>query len=440
MHPPNRVPVDLAWLVVLRIAAGLGALVVPPLFWRWPHLFDGFLSSGIQIPYPLLYWIVPLPGFGMRLLLILCMIAGLAVILGLCYRIAALVLFAILSYHFLLDSSYYQSTTYLLVLLTGLLALSPAHHLLAFDAQRIPPAQRGRSSGLFLALFRFQLAAVYFFAGIAKLDADWLAGHTLSVMVPQQRLVAMSSSLLSPHGAAVVMSWLGLWFDLLIAPGLLLRRTRTFAIGALLLFHLHNAHTFRLAHLPWGMLFLATVFLEPDWPRRLLKYTPHWLKLPPSPPSRATPRWAVAVAVLYCAVQTVVPLRKWFYPGNAYFTECGFPFSWAMRSRVKSSFTQLLIVDQQTGQKELIPLSHGMHNMQARRAQGDPHAIWWLSQQLATQARHAGRDIAVYARSEVTLNGSPFTPFVAPDVDLSQADFPLLGVPSWLTLQPLPRK
>jgi hypothetical protein len=222
----------------------------------------------------------------MRLLLILCMIAGLAVILGFCYRVAALALFAILSYHFLLDSSYYQSTTYLLVLLTGLLAFSPAHHLLAFDSQRIPPAQRGRSSGLFLALFRFQLAAVYFFAGIAKLDADWLAGHTLSVMVPQQRLVAMSSSLLSPHGAAVVMSWLGLWFDLLIAPGLLLRRTRTFAIGALLLFHLHNAHTFRLAHLPWGMLFLATVFLEPDWPRRLLKYTPTGsscrLRLPPS--------------------------------------------------------------------------------------------------------------------------------------------------------------
>ena len=108
MHPPNRVPVDLAWLVVLRIAAGLGALFVPPLFWRWPHLFDGFLSSGIQIPYPLLHWIVPLPGFGMRLLLILCMIAGLAVILGFCYRVAALALFAILSYHFLLDSSYYQ--------------------------------------------------------------------------------------------------------------------------------------------------------------------------------------------------------------------------------------------------------------------------------------------------------------------------------------------
>jgi hypothetical protein len=155
MHPPNRVPVDLAWLVVLRIAAGLGALFVPPLFWRWPHLFDGFLSSGIQIPYPLLHWIVPLPGFGMRLLLILCMIAGLAVILGFCYRVAALALFAILSYHFLLDSSYYQSTTYLLVLLTGLLAFSPAHHLLAFDSQRIPPASAVAAADSFWRYFAF---------------------------------------------------------------------------------------------------------------------------------------------------------------------------------------------------------------------------------------------------------------------------------------------
>ncbi len=433
----EQVDCDLAWLVVLRIAAGLAGMVVPALYWLLPQRFDGFLQSQVQIPYAALPWIAPLPSFVMKALLGIAVLAGVCVLLGLYFRVAALTLFVVFAYHFLLDSSYYQSTAYLLVLLSLLLACSPAHHLWALDARRIAAEKRGRGGVLLLWIFRFQLALVYFYAGVAKIDADWVSGRTLSVMVPAARLDALSSRFLSSQGVSVAMSWIGLAFDLLVAPGLLWRRTRTFALVALVLFHLHNALTFRLVHLPWAMLFLSTVFLEPSWPRKLLRFvpirqTPPASSLPPLRPSR----WALLAALVYCTCQTAVPLRKWLYAGNAYFTECGFPFSWAMRSRVKNATTELLVIDKQTGQRELIPLGKGMQPMQAGRAQGDPHAIWLLSQRLSQRARKEGRSIAVYARSVVSLNGSVPTVFVACDVDLTQQTFPLFGVPSWVTLGP----
>ncbi len=427
---------DLAWLVVLRITAGLSALIIPPIYWVWPQLFDGFLQSQVQIPYAKLEWIVPLPPLVMKTLLLIAMACGIGVMLGHYFRVAAFTLFAIYAYHFLLDSSYYQSTAYLLVLLSFLLACSPAHHLCSFDAERIPARLRGQGSRLYLLLFRFQIALVYFYAGVAKIDEDWIAGRTLSVMVPTSRLAALSSPFVSAHGVAVAMSWIGLLFDLLVAPALFFRRTRTVSLIALILFHLHNAVTFRLVHLPWMMLLVASVFLDPDWPRKLLRFLPRMAPLPTLEAAPRPSRWAVLFAISYCAIQTAVPLRKWLYSGNAYFTECGFPFSWAMRSRVKSATTELLVVDHKTAERELIPLGRGMQPMQAARAQGDPHAIWLLGQRLSRAAQKDGRTVSVYARSTVSLNGSAPTVFVACDVDLTQHPFPLFGVPFWVTRRP----
>ena len=74
--------------------------------------------------------------------------------------------------------------------------------------------------------------------------------------------------------------------------------------------------------------------------------------------------------------------------------------------------------------------------MQARRAQGDPHAIWLLGQRLSRAAQKEGRSVGVYARSTASLSGSLPTPFVDCEVDLTQQRFPLFGAPFWVTLRP----
>ena len=102
-----------------------------------------------------------------------------AVAAGLLFRLSA-TLFAIgLIYVQLIDVSTYLNHYYLAALLAVLLAASPAGRFWSFDAWvrsrwRAVPLPAASVSTLWLYLFRFQVGVVYFFAGMAKLQPDWL--------------------------------------------------------------------------------------------------------------------------------------------------------------------------------------------------------------------------------------------------------------------------
>src|SRR5690606_40341744 len=78
-----------------------------------------------------------------------------------------------LSYVPLIDVSTYLNHYYLAALLAWLLAVSPAHRAYSVDAWRNGWTQRHVSAG-WLSLWRVQVGLVYFFAGMAKAQSDWL--------------------------------------------------------------------------------------------------------------------------------------------------------------------------------------------------------------------------------------------------------------------------
>jgi vitamin K-dependent gamma-carboxylase len=402
------------------VAAGIGtaAFAVAVLIGH-PSL-RGYLESSIQFPYHGFEWVRALPAAPMRAALVAMVLSSLAMAAGWRYRITSSLTAILSAYFFFLDSAYYQSTGWLTVLVLGLLSFLPAHHLFALDSARI--SQPGRGARLALFVFRFQVAVVYVFSGVAKLNADFLSGRALRAMSPDYALARWLPS----HLAYQLASCVGALFDLLIVPFLLWRRTRRAAWLALVLFHVHNALTLPVGVVPWSMLVASTVFLPPDWPRRLR------LRLPPSPAlsnAYRSSRWTLALVGAWMAFQVALPMRQWFYSGDAYFTEIGFHFSWALRSRRKISTTELRVVDRVTGQEQRIPFEEGLNPTQAARAAGDPYAIWWRAQRLAEV-----RPVAVHVESWTSLNGWPRARLIDPSVDLASQQFPLLGVPHWVRL------
>jgi vitamin K-dependent gamma-carboxylase len=299
-------------------------------------------------------------------------LAGLCVALGLFYRIAAIALWALFLYVFLLDAAYYLNHFYLICLLSFLLVWLPADACFSIDSWR-----RSRKAGYLqpdactvpfwsVFLIRAQLFVVYFYAGLAKLDPDWLACRPLNGLA--ERLL-LFCQLHLPFADRIELAQLsfflhygGLVFDLSIGFLLLIRRTRILGIVLCLLFHGMNYFIFSIGVFPI-MAFCATlIFLDTDWPRRLWAWAkrprihpPQWtwffggaLAVPaigaalgwksnPSP-RRAADKGTVlrcsnVVAILVCtwlAFHLLVPLRHLGIDGNAEWTEEGHRFSWRM--------------------------------------------------------------------------------------------------------------
>jgi len=412
---------DIAWLVVLRVAAGTAIASLAVAMLADVGHVRGFLAARRHVPYCGFDWLPAMSPRHLRGVAMALVALGLAMAAGYRYRASATLTTIASGYLFFLDSGYYQSTSYLAFLLVALLAWSPAADAFSLDARA--NSRSPRNTRYTRALFQFQVGAVYFFSGVSKWNVDWLSGRTLGAMLPDYPLARWLSGAMNREAMFTVGSWVAMLFDLLIVPLLLWRRTRQVAFVALFFFHVHNALMMQLGAVPWLMLVASTVFLPPDWPRRL--------GLPLGSPREASrgklSQASRAFLVGWILVQIVVPLRRWVISGDPYFTDIGFYFTWPLRSRAKSSAALLRIVDKRSGAERLQPVETGLSPEAARRASGDPHAVWWQAHEEARD-----HDVAVYALASASLNGHPDTVLVDPNVDLAAASFPLFGLPPWV--------
>src|SRR5690606_2946546 len=83
-------------------------------------------------------------------------------------------------------------------------------------------------------IFILQFAIVYFYAAVAKLYPDWLAGKPLRIWLAHKPIVA---GLVKYSFFIPLLSYGGILFDFLVVPLLLVRRTRMVGVGLSLTFH-----------------------------------------------------------------------------------------------------------------------------------------------------------------------------------------------------------
>src|SRR5690606_34913548 len=108
---------------------------------------------------------------------------------------------------------------------------------------------------------------VYFFGGIAKINADWLSGQPMAMWLAERTDFPLIGHYFREPWAGYLFSYGGLLFDLSIVPLLCWRRTRAFAFLGAFLFHLTNQQLFNIGVFPWMMMGATAIFFAPDWPR-----------------------------------------------------------------------------------------------------------------------------------------------------------------------------
>ncbi|MCY3670005.1 MAG: HTTM domain-containing protein, partial [Alphaproteobacteria bacterium] len=217
-------PVSGQSLAVFRIAFGLLMLndVVHVLDEGWLTRF--YIDRAILFPYYGLE-VPPLPAPWLQLLWGACGLCCVLVALGAFYRIAIWGFNAIFIYFFLLDQLLYLNHFYMIALFGLLLGCTGAHRCWSLDRRlgRVRGTQAVPRWNLLI--LQFQVEVILVFAGLVKIEIDWLRGEPLRTWMLERTW--------SPFSDLFALDWVALAAPVLVillhvvgAPLLLWSRTR----------------------------------------------------------------------------------------------------------------------------------------------------------------------------------------------------------------------
>ena len=419
-------PIDGASLAAFRIAFGAVLLVAVARYFALGWIEQFFVRPSFFFPYEGVAWLAPLPAAGMYAVFALMGASALGILLGLFYRPSVILFGTAFSYAHLIDKSNYLNHYYLVSLLCLLLAFLPAHRVWSLDALRDPSLRSRPVRAWAVDLLRFQLAAVYFFGGLAKLNHDWLfEAEPLRIWLAANSDLPVVGPLLESTWVAYAFSWAGLAFDLLMPVLLFRRKTRAVAYVCVVGFHAMTAALFPIGIFPWLMIALTPIFFSADWPRRAIGAAPGRIGGAESTvlPSLFHRRFATALLAGYAMLQVVVPLRHLFDGGDLQWTERGFRFSWQVMAMEKYGKADFRVTDPRSGRTWTVRPQTYLTPMQARMMATQPDMLASFAHFLAGEYAARGMpDVEVRADVYVSLNGRPNRRFVDPRVNLAAAD------------------
>jgi len=419
--------VDGASLAFARIAFGLIVLWET---WRyaekgWIHTF--YVKPAFTFTYYGFDWVQPWPGDGMYLHFFVLAILAVFVAAGLFHRVACALLFLAFTYVFLLDQTRYLNHFYVVSILALLLACVPASNAISLDARFGITRAAGFVPAWSVWLLRTQLSIVYAYAGIAKLDRDWLQGEPMRSWLANRTSFPVIGRFFDTEWAVVAFTWGGFLFDLSIAPLLLWRRTRPYAFVAAALFHWMNDQLFTIGIFPWLMIAVSTLYFDPGWPRRVFAFLQRSATAAPELPRR---RAVLVIGGVFLALQLLVPLRHLLYPGVVAWTEEGHRFSWRMKLRDKDGTASFRVRDAASGDEWVESLSE-LSKRQRSEMATHPDMLLQYAHRISRKYAAKGQRVMVFATAKVSLNGREPHLLVDPGVDLA-AEPRTLGHVTWI--------
>lgn len=381
-------------------------------------------------------WVQPFSGDGMVWVFLLLGFAAALAACGALYRVTAPLVAILLAYMFLLDQARYLNHIYLMFILAALLALMPLNRCLAVDAQlRLSPRSDEIEFWSYGSL-KLQLAMVFVFAAIAKLNIDWFSGNPMGQWLAARNDltllggVAPVGRLFNHASAGIFFAWSGFAVDLFVPFLLLYRKTRWIGVVVSVLFHFLNSFIFNIGVFPWLMLGAMTIFFEPDWPRRIFNMPDRGNR---SPLTLNTNRAVIALLLVHFAVQLALPFRHWIYPGDVAWTEEGHRFSWRMKLRDKDAGGYFSVHDPSTSISRRVYANEVVSEAQARAMWPRPDMILQLAHEIARRHQvETGVRPEVRVVVRASLNHRPAEFLIDPSVDLAKVKRTLLPV-DWIT-------
>ena len=379
-----------------------------------------YLAPDVHLTYPGLGWVRPLPGPAMYAVVLGVAGLGVAIAVGWRTRVAAAVFAIVFTYTELIDAALYLNHYWFISLAAVVLAV-------------VPTASDGTVARVSVLALRGQLAVVYVFAGVAKLNDDWLLrGEPLSTWLAARTDRPLIGPLLDEPFVGLGLSWAGALFDLTIVGWLLWQRSRLIAYVALVVFHIATATLFQIGMFPWVMILLTPIVLPPSWPHDLARRVRLALGgeqtqsgatiavRPERAPRRPARRATIGVLVALAAVNIALPLRHYAADGNVRWNDDGYLLSWRVMLTERASHVRFNVIDTVSGTTERVDAEAVLTEWQAASAVVRADLILATGHLIAADYRdRLGRDVEVRADAFVAWNGRLAARLIDPTVDLA---------------------
>lgn len=423
-------PIPVAPLVTFRMIFGLVML-----FSCLRYMWMGWVDA--QLVDPLLHfhyygfdWVRPLPRAGMYGVFILMSVACLAIFLGWFYRLFTVVFFLCFTYVELIDITYYLNHYYFVSIVAFLMIFVPANSYFSLDVLRNPLIKRTEVSRWCIGIFKLQIAIVYCFAGLAKINYDWLMrALPLSIWLPAKTGIPFIGFVFKYKFTAFLFSWIGMLFDTFIVLGLLFKKTRWLSYIAVVIFHTLTGILFQIGVFPIVMIFAVTIFFSASFHQQLLEKlsalvpTIDRSSTDKNLPTIAKSRGRIVAPWLICffAFQILFPWRYLLYPGNVFWTEEGYRFSWRVMLMEKAGTATFFVKDAETGREGSVINNQFLNPHQEKQMAMQPDLILQYAKYLKAYYLAQGtNEPQVRAEVFVTLNARPAQLLIDPAVDLPQ--------------------
>jgi len=425
--------IDNSALIIFRVFFGflIAAEAIGAIFTGW--ITRTMIEPQFTFNFIGLDFLQPLPGNGMYFYFAVMGIFGLLVMVGFKYR------WSILGYTimwvgvYFMQKSSYNNHYYLLLLLLIMMSVLPAGNYFSIDVKRNPALKKISMPRWCVLAIIAQLWIVYTYASVAKLYPDWLDYSVAKNLMLGRAHYPIIGDLLQGHWAHVSITYFGILFDLLIVPLLLWRRTRLAAFLFSIFFHIFNSIIFQIGIFPYLSLAFTVFFFSKERIHAIfMKKKEFYDKNEVIVPSYK--KILIPVAVVWFVIQIALPVRHWFIPGDVLWTEEGHRMSWRMMLRGRSGITNFYIVDKAdpNAERKYINKKDYLSKKQLRNVAAKPDAIWQFAQQLKKIYAEEGKDISVYVKSSVSVNGKKRRPFIDPEVDLANTPWNYFTTNPWI--------
>lgn len=430
---------SIAPLVVFRLLFGALVFYGAARFLIKGWVAELYINPQVYFGFYGFEWVKPFAENWMYLPFILMLICSIGITLGWFYRISTVVFFLSFTYVELLDKTNYLNHYYFVSLVAFLLIWLPANAHFSMDAKANRVKIRRTIPKFYIQVVQFQLACVYIFSGIAKLNSDWLfQAEPLFTWLQSHRDMPVFGLLFSQKWIAFAFSWFGCFYDLFIVFFLLNKRTRLFAYFFVIVFHLMTGWLFPIGVFPYVMIFLTLIFFSPKFHSKvltrlkiLLNYSENKIQLP----RKSRIRRIYYASLIYIIIQVIVPFRYLAYPGNLFWNEEGFRFSWRVMLMHKEGLATFYIRDPKTkGEIEIVNSTY-LTKRQEEQMSTQPDMLIQFAHFLRNEYKDTTlvfnkqdyhiQGASVHADVFVALNGRPAQKMINKSINLSEKKYNL---------------
>lgn len=434
-------PVHLAPLVVFRIAFGLLMFASIIRFMVKGWVYQMYIQPKFFFPYYGFEWVKPFSATGMYFVFVILAVVSLMIAAGLFYRFAILSFFILFTYVELIDKTNYLNHYYFISIISFLLIFLPANRYFSLDVFRNPAIQVTHVSNYFVLIIKCQVFIVYFFAGVAKINPDWLIqAQPLKIWLPAHSQMPVIGTLLTQEWVAYVFSWFGCLYDLAIPIFLFIPALVRPAYFFVIAFHLATSLFFNIGMFPYIMIVLTFIFFSEQFHLDLIRKIKSFLNLPATEVGfraytpRPLPIKAIAFVLgIHFFIQVLAPFRYLLYKGNLFWTEQGYRFSWRVMLMEKAGTAFFYMRDRTTGKEIEIDNKDHLTYMQEKMMATQPDMMVDYAKFLKAEYEKKGfKNPIIRAQSYVTINGSGSREFIDPSVDLSNENNSFLANKNWV--------